>query len=176
MKKVLVLALVVSACAFAQRGRPFGVMTSDTPPDPATMVQNHVNRLTKLLNLDASQAAQATTIFTNAATAVAPLESKLNTDWQSMRAAVKNSPGTIDQLAAEIGSLTGQIAAIQNKADAAFYAILTADQKTKLDQSGGFGGRGRGMGGPGMMGPGMMGPGMMGPGGGGRRGGPPPAQ
>jgi len=50
-------------------------------------------------------------------------------------------------VAANIGLLTGQIQAIQSKANAAFYAILTADQQTKFDQIG-FGGFGPGPGGP----------------------------
>jgi hypothetical protein len=80
------------------------------------------------------------------------LQTSLNADWTSMQAAVQsNSTGTIDSLSASIGSLTGQITDIQNKADAAFYAILTSAQQTTLNSSGGFGGPG---GGPGPGGPG----------------------
>jgi hypothetical protein len=80
------------------------------------------------------------------------LRASLNTNHESMRTAVKNNAiSTIDQLAANNGLLSGQLEAIQNKANAAFYAILTADQQTKFDQigPGGFGGPGgRGRGGP----------------------------
>ena len=55
-------------------------------------------------------------------------------DRQSLGDAVKvNNTVSIDQIAANIGTLQGQITAINSKADAAFYAILTADQKAKLD-------------------------------------------
>ena len=79
-----------------------------------------------------------------------------------MQTAIKgNALGTIDSLAASTGTVEGQLLAIQAKADAAFYALLTAEQKTKYDsmpQGRGPGGRG-----PGPMGPGGPGgPGMQG--------------
>jgi len=61
-----------------------------------------------------------------------------------------NATSTIDSLAAQIGTATGQIVDIQNKADAAFYAILTAAQQTTLNSTGGFA---PGPGGPGPGGP-----------------------
>jgi hypothetical protein len=150
LSRFLAAGALLTTAMMAQR--PFGVMTSATPPDPATVVANQVARLTKLLTLSASQASQATTIFTNALTAVTPLETSLHTDWQSLQTAVKSDDtATIDSTSTNIGSLTGQITAIQNKADAAFYAILTSAQQTTLSQSGGFGGHG-GFGGPGSPG------------------------
>src|SRR5229473_2747949 len=142
---------LIAACAlFAvtlMAQRPFG-----TPPDPATMVQNRIARLTTQLSLTTAQVSQATTIFTNALTATTPLQTTLGTDRQSLLAAVKNNAtSVIDQLSSSIGTLNGQILAIQSKANAAFYAILTSDQQTKLDQSGGLGvpgGFGPGPGGP----------------------------
>jgi hypothetical protein len=150
--KATLLTSLMTAGLMAQR--PFGALTTGSPPDPATMVANQVSRLTSLLSLSASQAAAANTIFTNAQAAISPLETTLNTSWTSMQAAIKaNATTTIDQLSTSIGVTTGQITAIQNKADAAFYALLTADQKTKLDATGGFGGRGPGGGRPGGRGP-----------------------
>ena len=129
---------MLAATVLAQR--PFGVMTSATPPDPATIVANKVERLTKLLTLSATQASQATTIFTNALSLVTPIETSLRTDRQSLQTAVKaNDVATIESLSANIGSLTGQILTIQNKADAAFYAILSTTQQNTLNQSRGFG-------------------------------------
>jgi hypothetical protein len=132
------IAAVLAATVFAQR--PFGVMTSATPPDPATIVANKVERLTKLLTLNTSQASQATTIFTNALSLVTPIETSLRTDRQSLQTAVKaNDVASIESLSTNIGSLTGQILTIQNKADAAFYAILSTTQQNTLNQSRGFG-------------------------------------
>jgi Spy/CpxP family protein refolding chaperone len=114
------------------------------------MIQHRVARLTTLLGLSTSQASQATTIFTNAQTSITPLQTALGGYRTSLQTAIKgNATATIDQLAAEIGTTTGQITDVESKADAAFYAILTADQQSKLDAVGGFGGFG-GRGGPGM--------------------------
>lgn len=121
------------------------------PPDPAAMVQHRVTRLTSLLSLTTAQASQATTIFTTAMTAVSPLQTTLHGYFDSMQTAVKsNAADSIDQLAASIGSTMGTITAIQNKANAAFYLILTSAQQTTLSANPGalggpgFGGRGEG--------------------------------
>jgi hypothetical protein len=124
-----------------------------SPPDPATMAQHRVARLTTLLGLSTTQAGQAATIFTNAATATTPLQTDLSGFRTSIQTAVKsNATATIDQLAASIGTTIGQITAIQEKAQAAFYAILDSTQQAKLDAIGGPDG---GFGGPGPGGPGF---------------------
>ncbi|MDP8979488.1 MAG: Spy/CpxP family protein refolding chaperone [Acidobacteriota bacterium] len=148
LSRVIALGALLAGTMAAQR--PFGVMTSSTPPDPATIVAHQVDRLTTLLGLTTAQAAQATTIFTNALTAITPLHTNLSADNTALQAAVQNNAAAaIDTLSAAIGTLTGQIIAIQNKADAAFYAILTSDQQAKLNSTGGFGGGfGPGPGGP----------------------------
>ena len=141
------VSLLLASAMMAQR--PFGVLTSATGPDPATVVANQVERLTKLLTLTTAQATQATTIFTNSLAAVTPLQTSLHADYTSLETAVKsNATATIDSLSSNIGTLTGQIVDIQNKADAAFYAILTTTQQTTFN-SRGSGGRGFGPGGPG---------------------------
>ena len=114
--------------------------------------------------LQTAQQAQATTIFTAAATSAQPIHTSLTAAQQSMQAAVKSDNGTdIKTYATTIGQLMGELVEVQSKAQGAFYAILTADQKTKMDQTA-AGGHGPGMMGPGMMG-GGMGAGMMGAGG-----------
>jgi len=132
--KLSMCAVLLASALLAQR--PFGVLTGATPPDPATVVADQVAHLTSLLTLTTAQQSQATTIFTNAITAVTPLRTSEQAARQSLPAAVKsNATATIDQLATTIGSLEGQILSIQNKADAAFYGILTADQQSKLSQT-----------------------------------------
>jgi len=127
------------------------------PPDPATMAQHRVDRLAQILTLTDAQKAQAVSIFTNAATAGSALQTDMRTLHDSLATAIKaNATANIDTLAAQIGALEGKLAAINAKAEAAFYATLTADQQAK------YGVRGHGMGGPG--GRGMGGPGgAMGP-------------
>jgi len=132
------------------------------------MIERRVQMLTRFLSLTEAQATQATTIFTQAQASAEPVRTSLREAHQAMRTAVKaNDSGGIATAASSIGTLTGQEAAIQGRADAAFYAILTAEQKAKHDQMG-----------PGRMGPGGMGPGGMGmgPGGMGMRGPRPPQQ
>jgi len=107
---------------------------SGTPPDPQTMIQMRVNQLATLLSLTDAQKSQALTIYTNAYTAGQTLMTTLRTAQQSLLAAVKsNNVASIDQLAATIGSPDGQRIAIDSKADAAFYALLTADQQARYD-------------------------------------------
>ena len=142
LSRAIAIGSLFAATMMAQR--PFGALTSGTPPDPATIVANQVNRLTSLLTLTSAQQAQATTIFTGVITAVTPIQTTLQTDRTSLQAAVQsNATSTIDSLASSIGTLSGQILDIQSKGDAAFYAILTTAQQTTLNsRGGGFGGRG----------------------------------
>jgi Spy/CpxP family protein refolding chaperone len=137
ISQLLAGGVLLAATMAAQR--PFGAGSS-TPSDPATIVTHRVDRLTKLLSLSSSQASQATTIFTNALNAATPIETNLRTDRQSLQTAVKaNDTATIDSVSANIGSLTGQLLDIQNKANAAFYAILNPSQQATLDQNKGLG-------------------------------------
>ena len=148
---VLVAAAVCAQSPGTTPGQPSG-----TPPDPQTMIQTRVNFLATLLSLTDAQKSQALTIYTNAYTAAQALQTTMQTDRQNLTTAVKsNNTASIDQIAASIGTLDGQRLAISSKADAAFYALLTADQQTKYDALA-HGGPGGGPGGPG--GPGGFGP------------------
>ncbi len=103
----------------------------------ATIVAHEVTFLTTFLTLTTGQATQATTIFTTALTSVNTLETQITTAQTALAAAVKtNTTATINTQAAAIGTLQGQIVALNANADAAFYALLTTDQKTKLDTLG----------------------------------------
>ena len=110
-----------------------GTPPSTNPPDVATIVAREVSFLTTLLTLTTGQQTQATTIFTNALNSITPLETNITTAQTALSTAIKanDTPGITTQSTA-IGTNQGQITLIQAKADAAFYALLTADQKTKL--------------------------------------------
>lgn len=144
------------AAALLATGLTAGVLLAQgpggPPPDPQTMIARRVDFLTTLLNLSDAQKAQALTIFTDAAKAGQTVRTELQANHDSLRAAVKkNDTATIDALAIAAGTLSGQMTAIESKADAAFYAILTADQQAKYDaMPRGRGGPG-GPGGPGMQ-------------------------
>ena len=107
--------------------------TATNPPDMATIVAHEVSFLTSLLTLSTGQQTQATTIFIDALNSITPLQTTIATVQTALATAVKaNDTNGITTQATAIGTAQGQIIAIQAKADAAFYALLTADQKTKL--------------------------------------------
>lgn len=142
-----------AALVFAQ-GRGAGPM-GGTPPDPQAMIEMRVSRLATLLNLTDAQKTKATAIFTDAYTASQSIQSNWQSNRQSISDAVKkNDTAAIDRLSVTAGTLSGQLTAINSKAEAAFYAILTTDQQVKYDSlpHGGPGGPG------GPMGPGGFGP------------------
>jgi Spy/CpxP family protein refolding chaperone len=152
MKNKLTAFLLTSAVAtsllLAQR--PGG------PRTPEMMVQHRVDSLTTELGLTSAQQQQATTIFTNAATAGASAHGNLKLAHQNLEAAVKiNDTAGIDAASTAIGNLTAQQIASEAKAHAAFYQILTPDQQAKFAQHGDHAGFGRGSGfggGPGRYG------------------------
>jgi Spy/CpxP family protein refolding chaperone len=103
-----------------------------TPPTPAQIAANMVARLTRLLDLTSAQQTTATGIFTTEATSLASVATALKTQQSALQTAVlKNDAAGITSAAEQIGSLTTQRVVAQAGADAAFYAILTADQQLK---------------------------------------------
>lgn len=54
----------------------------------------------------------------------------------ALNTAIKTNPpdAELDRLAAAVGVVEGQMEAVRAKASAKFYALLTAEQKTKYDQ------------------------------------------
>lgn len=126
--------------------------SSRTPPTPEQMVARQVAHITSLLALTTAQQAQATTIFTAEQRAAESLHTSMETVHDALEAAVKaNNTAGINSAANQLGNLTTQQVVAQATAKAALYAILTAEQKTKLEANGvdlGPGG-GRGPGGRG---------------------------
>jgi len=126
---------------------------------PAEMIANRVARLTTLLTLTTDQQAQATAIFTKAQAAESSVLTNMQTVRKTLQTAVeKNDAAGITTSATQIGALTTELVEEQARADAAFYAILTADQQAKYSelQSNGPGGPG-GPGGFGGPAPGLFG-------------------
>ena len=140
-RNINLLWLAAAVCSAALAQGP------GNPPDPATMIANRVNRLAAQLSLTDAQKASATTIFTNAYNASETIHTSLQSNRTLMETAIQNNDtASIDQLSATSGTLQGQLTAINSKAEAAFYAILTATQKTAYNgmphggPGGGFGG------------------------------------
>jgi Spy/CpxP family protein refolding chaperone len=153
---ILAVMLAVTGVAglFAQGG-PGPRGERGTPPTPEQMVERRVAMLTTLLSLDASQQAQAKTIFTDEVTASQALRDRMRDANEALQAATKSSASDsqIDALAAQVGAVHGQSIAIHAKSQSKLRAILNSAQREKLDASrGGFEGGPRGpdgFGGPG---------------------------
>ncbi len=152
MRKTAITLFVVLACAASI----LLAQNPPAPPNPAGHAQHRVQYLTTVLNLTATQQQQALTLFTNAGKSGATAHDSMKAAHQALETAVKNNDSAgIEQAATTIANLMAQRIATQAKAQAAFYQILTPEQRTKLDQleaqrPGGFG---HGMG-PGGFGPG----------------------
>ena len=143
MKLSLALFAVLGLLPMAQAQTP-----PHTPPSPAAMAQHEVQRYTTLLSLTPAQVEQATTYFTAEATARQNSWASEKTAHQALEAAIKaNDTATIQSTAATLGQMEGEMMAAHATAQAQFYAILTADQKTKfaeLEKEHMMGGPGRG--------------------------------
>ena len=123
----LVLPVVLS-CA------PLALVAQTTPTTPQPH-KGYVQMLTAKLGLSAEQQAQATTIFANARASEATVHASLKTAHQGLSDAIKaNNTVSIEQLSATIGTLSAQSSQIHSKAQAAFYQILTPEQRTTFDQ------------------------------------------
>jgi Spy/CpxP family protein refolding chaperone len=130
MKLLLALFAVLGLLPMAQ-----AQTTPHTPPSPAAMAQRQVQRYTTLLSLNAAQVEQATTFFTAEATAMQNSRASEHAAHQALEAAIKsNDTATIQSTATTLGQMTGEMMATHALARAQFYALLTADQKSKFSE------------------------------------------
>ncbi len=128
--------------AWAQPGRFGGGSGSGSG------TSRRLNYLAGYLSLTDAQKTQATAIFDAANTAATTAAGQLDAAQTALKTAIKATAADaeIDRLAAAIGTIQGQVTAIRAKAEAKFYALLTAEQKAKYYSmgSGAGGGGGRG--------------------------------
>jgi Spy/CpxP family protein refolding chaperone len=118
--------------------------STHTPPSPATLAQQRVNRLTKLLTLTSEQQTTALMIFTNELTADATTEASIKAARQNLATAVQaDNTGDISNLSTQVGNLTATLVQSDATANAAFYHLLTPTQQTQYNNL-----HGMGMGGP----------------------------
>jgi hypothetical protein len=143
---LLLITVAATGLVFAQgpaRRGPGGPVGPDTE-----------TRLTKTLNLNATQQNAVHTALQEHRVATSGLQDQMHTLNTQLHAAIKaGATDQIDTLSASIATLHQQQLASQSKAAAKIYSTLTADQKTQIGDhvemltGGGFGG-GRGPGGP----------------------------
>ncbi len=136
----LLAAVALSLPVYAQK--------TWTPPTPEVMAQHQVSRYSTLLSLTSEQQTQATTLFTEEATSGKTLRASERTAHETLETAIKSGDtAAIQEAATTLGQLTGQQIALRATTQAKFYALLTADQKTKYaameqEHRGGPGGHG----------------------------------
>jgi Spy/CpxP family protein refolding chaperone len=94
-----------------------------------------MQRMAQALNLTDTQKEQAKAIFQQAKQNAQPLAQQLKQNREALAAAVKaNDSAQIHSLAAQQGTLRGQMLAIRSEAMAKLYTTLTPEQKAKADQ------------------------------------------
>ena len=132
MKVTLALLAILGALPLAQAQT---ATPTHTPPTPAAMAQHEVQRYTTLLSLNSAQVEQATTLFTAEATSRQAARTTEHTAHQALETAIKaNDTAAIESSAASLGQLETQSLIAHATARAQFYALLTADQKTKMTE------------------------------------------
>ena len=135
MKSSFALRAVIGLLPLALMPFAQAQQAPHTPPTPAVMAQHQVQRYTTLLTLTPAQAEQATTFFTTEATARQNSHTAERTAHQALEAAIKaNDTATIQSTSTTLGQMQGEQMAAHALAQAQFYAILTADQKSKYSE------------------------------------------
>lgn len=126
---IMILAAVCSLPVLAQR--PGG---GGPPAGGADASQRH-EFMAGYLGLTESQKEQVKAIFAPLQGAAESMRGQMQSKQEELQAAVKahQSDQQIEQIAAAIGALHAQQVAAQSKARAKFYAILTPEQKEKLN-------------------------------------------
>jgi Spy/CpxP family protein refolding chaperone len=146
MKKTLSLLVFVTTLAASLAFPQTSGSSSAPAPTRGNGIQHRISFLTTLLTLTTAQQQQATTIFTNEATAAMPVHTSMKTAREALKTAItSNDAAIMSTNATTIGTLTAQLTSIEATADAAFYQLLTPEQQTKFTQfesqgHGGFGG------------------------------------
>lgn len=112
-----------------------GLVLAQAPAPAPGAAAGPLRRLVKVLNLTPDQQTQAKSIFQAGKADTQPVAAQMKQARQALSDAVKNnvSDAQIDQLAAAVGPLSSQLAAIRTKTMAKFYAILTPEQKTRFN-------------------------------------------
>jgi Spy/CpxP family protein refolding chaperone len=140
MKQQIVKFATVAALAA-------GMALAQAPATPAAPAQgkgNHAwtarkgarrQRMMQALNLTDAQKQQAKAIFQQAKQNSQSIRQQLKQNREALAAAVKaDDVARIHSLAAQEGTLKGQMLGIRSEAMAKFYGTLTPDQKAKADQ------------------------------------------
>lgn len=120
------LTIAATGLVFAQGPRGFGGPGGPGGPDVEA-------RLTRTLNLNATQQNTVHTALQEHRVATSGLNDQMHTLNTQLHAAIKSGAADqIDKISASIATLHQQQLASQSKAAAKIYAALTDDQKTQV--------------------------------------------
>jgi Spy/CpxP family protein refolding chaperone len=140
MKRLAIACVVVTlvpAAAFAQR-RGGGVRTR-SGRSAGVFWDAHSTLLlfVALFDLTTAQEQRLSAVFDAAAETASPLSTAVNAGTNALFNAVKSgqSDDQLQSLAERQGALTTQLQALQARTFAKLWALLTADQKAKVDDS-----------------------------------------
>ncbi len=126
MKKLFVAFLAITLLA---AGTAIAQMPAQHPPRPAAILANY-------LQLTPDQVAAWKQVNTDTAAAVKPLAENARSIGKQLQTALQASspdPAAVGKLAIAVHALRAQIKALRDSAKSERAAVLTADQKTKLD-------------------------------------------
>jgi Spy/CpxP family protein refolding chaperone len=130
--KIAAVAALAAGIVFAQAPAARGRLAQRALARTGGAMQM---RVLGALNLSDAQKAAIQTINQQARQSAQLLQPQFKVNRQAMADAVKlNDTAKITQIATALGVLQGQLIAIQSGARAKVYAILTPEQKTKLEQ------------------------------------------
>ena len=154
--RVLVIGLTMAAALMAQPPEGgFRRNANATPPTPQELIQRQVDRMTRFLTLSSAQQTQVTNFLSANINNLTSFHATMKTEHEAVIAAIKANSGGVASAVAAASSTQAQVETIRANEAAAIYAILTADQKTKIGDGlamlsgGGGGGHGPGPGGRG---------------------------
>jgi Spy/CpxP family protein refolding chaperone len=128
LRRILGICIIVAGTTalFAQMGRWGG----GEQLSPDQMAARRVAHLTALLNLNATQQTQATTIFTKEQTTLSGMKSQRQAAMTALKTAVqKNDTAEIHAQSVTLGNLAQRGVETRATAEAAFYATLTQTQQ-----------------------------------------------
>ena len=142
MKDTLTKYVSVAVFSIAAVHAAASAQQYSTPSGPSVAAfgiaggMDRVAMLTAMLSLNASQQANAKAIFNEEDAASKPLLEQLRQASDALLSAQKAAApdAEIDQLARTMAGISGEILAIDAKAQSRVYSQLSADQKQKLEQ------------------------------------------
>ena len=118
-----------------QLGASYGSIIVPTFLPPAVNQGDPIAYWTSSLGLNAAQMANLRTILTDQQTSINALKTSLDGARAALAASAKanSADSDMDRLATSLGSIFAQAVAVQAKAYARFYALLTPEQKQKFE-------------------------------------------